>query len=58
VGRKTDICNALLSITDARRDNADNRVMVKAYNKLRPKAMTYMGDAMPRVADLIAKHAS
>lgn len=58
VRRKGDIANALLSITDARRDKADNRVMVRAYNGLRPKAVAYIGDAMPRLAELIAKHAS
>lgn len=58
VRRKGDIANALLSITDSRRDRADNRVLVRAYNGLRPRAVTYINDAMPRVADLIAKHAS
>jgi len=56
--RKGEIANALLSITDARRDRADNRVMVRAYNGLRPKAVAYIGDAAPRLGDLIAKHAS
>lgn len=56
--RKGDVAEALLSITDARRDKADNRVLVRAYNGLRPKAVSYIGDAMPRVADLFVKHAS
>lgn len=58
VSRKLDVANALLSITDARRDNADNRVMVRAYNKLRPKAISYIGDAMPRLSELFVRHAS
>lgn len=58
VSRKGDVAEALLSITDARRDKADNRVLVRAYNGLRPKAVSYIGDAMPRVADLFVKHAS
>jgi hypothetical protein len=56
VERKGDVAEALLSITDARRDKADNRVMVRAYNGLRPKVVSYIGDAMPRVAELFIKH--
>lgn len=56
--RKEQVANALLSITDHRRDHSDNRVMITAYNQLRPKAAAYIGEATPRLADLIAKHAS
>jgi hypothetical protein len=33
-------------------------VLVKAYHRLRPQAVSHIGDAMPRLADLIVKHAS
>ncbi len=56
--RKSEVANALLSITDERGRKSNHRVLVGAYNKLRPKAVNYIGDAMPRLADLIAKHAS
>jgi hypothetical protein len=56
--RKDQVADALLSITDQRRDHSDNRVMVGAYNQLRPRAVGYIGEATPRLADLIARHAS
>ncbi|MFT5681774.1 MAG: hypothetical protein ACI8RZ_002686 [Myxococcota bacterium] len=57
-GRKSDIANALLSITDERGRQSDQKLLVKVYSKLRPTAMQHIGDAVPRLADLIAKHAS
>jgi hypothetical protein len=56
--RKADVANALLSITDARAARSDHKVLVKAYHRLRPQAVSHIGDAMPRLSDLIAKHAS
>ena len=56
--RKSDVANALLSITDDRAKKSDHGTLVKAYQSLRPKAVEYIGDAMPRLADLIKKHAS
>ena len=55
--RKADIANALLSITDDRAAKSPHRVLVKAYKTLRGKAMSHIGDAMPRFADLLDKHA-
>ena len=56
--RKSQVANALLSITDERGRKSDHKVLVKAYKSLRPKAIQHIGDAIPRLADLIAKHAS
>lgn len=56
--KKTEIANALLSITDRRAARADNKVLVRAYKGLRGKAVEHIGDAMPRFADLVQKHAS
>ena len=56
--RKNDVANALLSITDGRASKSRHRSLVKAYNKLRPQAISHIGSAMPRLADLIQKHAS
>lgn len=56
--RKTEMANALLSITDRRAERADNKVLVRAYKGLRGKAVSHIGDAMPRFADLVQKHAS
>jgi hypothetical protein len=56
--KKAEIANALLGITDARAERSQHKVLVKAYHRLRPQAVSHIGDAMPRLADLIAKHAS
>ena len=56
--RKVDVANALLAITDERAKISPNRGIQKAYNGLRPKAVQHIGDAMPRLAALIKKHAS
>lgn len=50
------IADALLSVTDRKRDRAKNGVMRKAYDGLRPQAKKHTAEAMPRLADLIAKH--
>lgn len=56
--RGADVANALLQITDQRANRSDHRVLVKAYGQLRPKAVDYIGAAMPRFADLLQRHAS
>jgi hypothetical protein len=55
--RKSDVANALLSITDQRAQTSKHRVLVKAYKSLRGKAIEHIGDAMPRFADLLDTHA-
>lgn len=57
VGRRDAIANALLGITDARAAKVDNRVIAGAYQRLRPQAVSHVADALPRLADLLAKHA-
>ena len=56
--RKGEIANALLGITDARAQKTPHKVLKSAYEKLRPQAVDHIGSAMPRLADLIQKHAS
>ena len=56
--KKNDVANALLAITDAKAERSQHKVLVKAYHRLRPQAVNHIGDAMPRLADLIVKHAS
>ena len=55
---KVVIANALLEITDDRARKTPHKVLKSAYEKLRPQAVEHIGAAMPRLADLIAKHAS
>lgn len=57
-GKKGEIANALLGITDARAQRSSHKVLVGTYNKLRPMAVDHVGAAMPRFADLVKKHAS
>lgn len=57
-GKKVEIANALLGITDARAQRSSHKVLVGTYQKLRPMAIDHVGAAIPRLADLITKHAS
>ena len=58
LAKKVDVANALLSITDERAKISPNKGIRKAYNGLRPKAISHISDAMPRLSALIKKHAS
>ncbi len=53
----TEIANALLSITDARAQRAEQRSLKKAYEKLRPQGLEHTKAAMPRLAGLVSRHA-
>jgi hypothetical protein len=57
VRRGNDVANALLSITDMRARGASGPVR-STYDKLRPQASEHVKAAMPRLADLLKKHAS
>lgn len=56
--KKVDVANALLGITDVRMERSPNRGIKKAYSSLRPKAVEYIGQAMPRFSAVIKRHAS
>lgn len=53
----TSVADALLSITDGRARNASGPIR-STYDKLRPEAQKHVVSAMPRLADLLKKHAS
>jgi len=57
IPRKAEIANALLAITDRRGERFDNRVIKKAYFKLRPMAQRSTEDAIPGVCRMIDKYA-
>ncbi len=57
-GKKSEIANALLGITDERAKRTPHKVLKGAYEKLRPMGVDHIGVAMPRLADLMVKHAS
>ena len=52
------IAAALLSITDARAERSTQRVLKSAYSKLRGQAVKHITEVMPRLADLVERHAS
>ena len=58
VSNSTLIANALLEVTDGRIKKSKFKNIIRAYTTMRPKAVQYIGDAMPRFADLVQKHAS
>ena len=51
------VAEALLQITDARAKGASGPVR-SAYDKLRPEGQKHVIAAMPRLAELVRKHAS
>jgi hypothetical protein len=56
VTRSGDVANALLAITDARAEKADNNVLKGAYKKLRPSGVKHVQSAVPGIARVINKH--
>lgn len=58
IANQNQIANALLSVTDGRAASSPNPPLKRAYSTLRPKAIRYLGAAMPRLAAMVAKHAS
>ncbi len=53
-----EVAEALLKITDRKAKNAENKVIQKTYDKLRPTAEKHVEAAAPRLGDLLAKHAA
>ena len=53
----SSVAEALLKITDDRAKNAHGPPRA-AYDRLRPEASKHVQTAMPRVADLLKRHAS
>ena len=56
--RSSDVANALLAITDTRAERSTQRILKSTYGKLRGQAVKHIEESMPRLADLIEKHAS
>lgn len=52
-----DAANALLGITDQKVQRAEQKVIKKTYEKLRPSAEKHVVDALPGVGRLIDDHA-
>jgi hypothetical protein len=56
--RSTQVAEALLSITDTRAQRSSQRVLKGAYGRLRGQAVQHITASIPRLADLIERHAS
>ena len=56
-GRRPEIANALLSVTDGRAAGASSGPLKKGYEKLRPSAQKHVEQAVPRLAELLGRHA-
>ncbi len=54
---RTEAANALLSITDEKAEEADNKSLKKIYNKLRGQAEHQVKEALPGVGEIVDKHA-
>ncbi len=54
---QTQAANDLLSITDRRAENSDQKVLRKTYQKLRGQAEGHVRQALPGVGRLIDRHA-
>lgn len=54
---KSRVAEALLGVTDRKAERADNGVLKKAYEKLRPLAKGQVEAAAPRLSQLLEKHA-
>ncbi|MFT3928137.1 MAG: hypothetical protein QM778_36755 [Myxococcales bacterium] len=58
VAKGSDVANSLLAVTDARASRASGGALKKGYEKLRPTAQKHVEQALPRLADLVTKHAN
>jgi hypothetical protein len=54
--RRSDVADALLSITDDRAGRSSNGVAKSAYQRLRPTGKKHVEEAVPRLARMIDKH--
>lgn len=55
--RSAEAANALLAITDQRAAGESGGALKKGYEKLRPTAQKHVEAAIPRLSDLITRHA-
>jgi len=55
---RSRVAEALLAVTDAKAENAENKLVRTTYKKLRPTAKNHVEEAVPGLAGLLAKHTS
>ena len=54
--RKSEVANALLSVTDERAKNVDNKTIRKTYEKLRPQGEKNVEAAVPGLGRVLNKY--
>ncbi|MBB4687205.1 DUF6918 family protein [Amycolatopsis jiangsuensis] len=57
-GRSDEAADALLSVTDSRADKSSRDSIKKVYSKMRPNGKKNVEEALPRLGQLIDKHAA
>lgn len=55
--RPQDVSQALLTVTDRRAERSSRAAVTSVYAKLRPKAQENVIEALPRLGDLVERHA-
>ncbi|WP_328446652.1 MULTISPECIES: DUF6918 family protein [unclassified Amycolatopsis] len=58
VGRSDEASDALLSVTDSRAEKSSRDSIKKVYGKLRPNGKKNVEEALPRLGQLVDKHAA
>jgi hypothetical protein len=57
-GRPQEVAPALLAVTDRRAGRSSRAAVTNVYSRLRPKAQDNVIDALPRLGDLVERHAA
>ncbi|MFD5175031.1 DUF6918 family protein [Nocardia sp. NPDC058379] len=55
--KSDEVAESLLAVTDARADASSRPALQKVYSSMRGSAKKHVVEALPRVADLVQKHA-
>ncbi|MQY30246.1 DUF6918 family protein [Nocardia aurantia] len=58
VSKQDQVAESLLAVTDARAEKSDRPALKKAYSALRSSAKKNVIEALPRLGDLIQRHAA
>ncbi|WP_431966847.1 DUF6918 family protein [Nocardia sp. bgisy134] len=58
VSKSDEVAEALLSVTDARADASSRPALQKVYSSMRSSAKKNVIEALPRLGDLVQRHAN
>jgi uncharacterized protein DUF6918 len=56
-GRPQEVSNALLAVTDRRAERSSRGSVTSVYGKLRPRGQDNVIEALPRLGELVERHA-